>query len=108
MTEKGLRLFVALELPEDVRAVLEAWGRTVAELGGPAPRPVPAGSLHVTLCFLGQVAPDQAEAVARACEVVRGSPVGELRVSRGLWLPRRRPRALAVELEDPQARLSSL
>jgi len=42
------RLFVALELPEDVRVALVAWRPRDGGL-----RPVAAESLHVTLAFLG-------------------------------------------------------
>jgi 2'-5' RNA ligase len=46
-----VRLFVALDLPQDLRAELEAW--QARECTDPALRPVPAEHLHVTLCFLG-------------------------------------------------------
>lgn len=45
------RLFVALDLPEDLRDGLTAWGER--ELRDPALRAVRAESLHVTLAFLG-------------------------------------------------------
>lgn len=45
------RLFVALDIPEDVRAGIETWGRE--ELRDPALRPVRPEALHVTLAFLG-------------------------------------------------------
>lgn len=45
------RLFVALDLPGEVRDGLVAW--QAAECGDPALRPVAAEALHVTLCFLG-------------------------------------------------------
>lgn len=45
------RLFVALDIPEGVRARLAAWGER--ELTDPALRPVPPRSIHVTLVFLG-------------------------------------------------------
>jgi 2'-5' RNA ligase len=46
-----VRLFVALDLPDSVRADLLAWGGS--ELRDPALRPVPEQYLHVTLAFLG-------------------------------------------------------
>ena len=55
-------------------------------------------SLHVTLCFLGWVDVASVDAVAASCEVVRGMPGASLRVGRGIWLPARRPRVLAIEL----------
>jgi RNA 2',3'-cyclic 3'-phosphodiesterase len=45
------RLFIALDLPERMRAGLAEWGER--ELRDPALRPVSKRSLHVTLAFLG-------------------------------------------------------
>ncbi len=59
-------------------------------------------ALHVTLCFLGSRPVGEievlGEALAAAC--TEAPPVGELAVGAPLWLPPRRPRALAVELHD--------
>lgn len=106
MSEARLRLFVALELPDSVRDVLARWR---AHLGGPwagALRPVNRESLHVTLCFLGWCMEDDVEAVAAACAVTAAEPPPRLSVAEGLWLPRRRPRVLAVRLEDREGRLA--
>jgi RNA 2',3'-cyclic 3'-phosphodiesterase len=45
------RLFVALDLPEELREGIVAWGGEA--LADPALRPVAPESLHVTLAFLG-------------------------------------------------------
>lgn len=45
------RLFVALDLPDELREGVVAWGREA--LVDPALRPVRPESLHVTLAFLG-------------------------------------------------------
>ena len=45
------RLFVALDLPDELREGVVAWGREA--LSDPALRPVAPESLHVTLAFLG-------------------------------------------------------
>jgi RNA 2',3'-cyclic 3'-phosphodiesterase len=45
------RLFVALDLPEAVRAGIVKWGH--GQLADPVLRPVGPASLHVTLAFLG-------------------------------------------------------
>ena len=64
-------------------------------------------SLHLTLCFLGSRPLAEIEALAEA--LARGvAPVGELSLGAPLLLPRRRPRALAVEVHDPQEALSRL
>jgi 2'-5' RNA ligase len=72
-----VRLFVALDLPEEVRGGLGAWGR--GALGDPALRPVPAENLHVTLAFLGFRPEKEIERVAAAVEDSAGpAPLIEL------------------------------
>jgi 2'-5' RNA ligase len=107
VNDERARLFVALELPVGVRSALASWrDQALRDLSGV--RPVADESLHVTLCFLGSVAVEQLDAVAQACSVVDGAPVVRLRVGRGIWLPSRRPRVLAVELEDVGGRLAAV
>ena len=96
--DRPLRLFVALELPDSVRAATAAWA--AAELGAIGPlRPVRVAGLHVTLCFLGSTAGAEVEAIGACC---RGACAGHgpLRLSIGglLALPRRRPRAVTVRV----------
>jgi len=101
------RLFVALELPGEVRDRLAAW-RDEVVAGVPGLRPVAVESLHVTLCFLGSVDVGAVDAIASACGVVRGMPAASLTVRRGIWLPARRPGVLAVELFDDAERLGAV
>ena len=56
------RLFVALDLPEELREGIVAWGRE--ELAAPALRPVAPESLHVTLAFLGPRPEEEIEEIA--------------------------------------------
>lgn len=93
MSER-LRLFVATDLPADVRAQLAAWGERVAPDGV---RAVPEANLHLTLAFLGTREPADAETVAGLLTGV-ARPVGELTTAAALWLPPRRPRVLTVAL----------
>jgi 2'-5' RNA ligase len=62
------RLFVALDLPEEIRAGVAAWGRK--ELVDPALKPVRPESLHVTLVFLGHREAAEVEEIA---DVVRAT-----------------------------------
>ena len=101
------RLFVALELPGEVRDRLALW-RDEVVAGVPGLRPVAVESLHVTLCFLGSVDVASVDAVAAACGVVGGMPAASLSVRRGIWLPPRRPGVLAVELFDDGGRLGAV
>jgi RNA 2',3'-cyclic 3'-phosphodiesterase len=60
------RLFVALDLPEETRAELVAWGNEA--LADPALRPVAPESLHITLAFLGHRPEEEIEPIAAAVE----------------------------------------
>lgn len=101
-----MRLFVALELPEPVRGAAAAW-RDALSPGGL--RPLADVDLHVTLCFLGEVdgaaAPAIGDAVAGAVESLGPLP---LALGAPVWLPPRRPRALAIAVDDPGGRLRGL
>lgn len=60
------RLFVALDLPEELREGIVTWGRDA--LADPALRSVAPESLHITLAFLGYRPEKEIERIA---EVVR-------------------------------------
>jgi len=99
------RVFVAVSPSWFVREGLAGWARQ-AELGTGARRLAPKG-IHLTLCFLDQR--DRAE-VAATEEAMHGAarPLGRLETGAPVWLPRRRPRALAVEVHDPGETLARL
>lgn len=106
-----MRLFLALELPEAVRAKL---GRFQASLRPACPgwRWIPPEAIHLTLRFLGEVRPEKdlehREAwreAARSCYAVRfrlGAP--------GVFPSPKRPRVLWVGIDEapPQGRLLAL
>jgi RNA 2',3'-cyclic 3'-phosphodiesterase len=77
------RLFVALDLPEELRQGIVTWG--VEALADPALRPVAPESLHITLAFLGHRPEKEIEPIA-----------GLVRESAGP--------APWVELRDPEPR----
>ncbi len=93
------RLFVALELSEDARSELVRWRSeqdSVQSL-----RLVTPDALHATLCFLGWRAIDEIEPVGAACaEAVQAVARPMLSLGDPMWLPPRRPRVLAVGLQD--------
>jgi 2'-5' RNA ligase len=97
------RLFVAVDLPATVRAELARWARRAAadarERGGRLRLLAPEG-LHITLRFLGARPVGEIDAIARTLTAPALQPVGELSLGAPLWLPPRRPRALAVEVHD--------
>ena len=104
------RLFVALDLPEELRAGIVAWGND--ELRDPALRVVAPESLHVTLAFLGDRPEREIDklgeivcGLAAAAPLVRlQNPVAKpsLRRARLFALPAISPAAstLQRELED--------
>ena len=102
-----VRLFVALELPENVRETLIRWRERVPG-GASGLRPIVREHLHATLCFLGWRSSDEIEAIGSACDVVAARPDPLLRLGHGIWLPARRPRVLAVSLEDESGSLAAL
>ena len=104
-----MRLFLAAELPQDVRDELAHWTRAVVGRGE-QPRRLEAAALHLTLCFLGEQPPSAVAAAAAALgeHVELLAAVEELRLGAPVWLPPRRPRVLAVEVGDPSGALRAL
>jgi RNA 2',3'-cyclic 3'-phosphodiesterase len=109
------RLFIAVDPPAEVREGLLAWARAAT-----ARLPIRTGrgalasmrllepeALHVTLCFLGGRPVGE---IAEIAAVLSGcaTRVGELSLGAPLWLPPRRPRALAVEVHDRDGGLTRL
>jgi RNA 2',3'-cyclic 3'-phosphodiesterase len=91
------RLFVALDLPSEVRTMLVDWAAVSLD-AVPGIRLQTAGSLHVTLCFLGDVNAGAVPEVAAACGVAgRWGPMA-MQLGTPLWLPGRRPRVAAVSV----------
>jgi 2'-5' RNA ligase len=97
------RLFVALELPGEVRTALARWRPDSRGL-----RLVDAGDLHVTLCFMGWRYEHEIPAILDACAGVSGWSPASLTVGEAVWLPPRRPRVLAVRLADAGGRLAEV
>jgi RNA 2',3'-cyclic 3'-phosphodiesterase len=89
------RLFVALDLPNEVREGIVAWQRS--ELGDPALRPVKPESLHMTLVFLGYHPEREIERIAEAALVDATAP--EIRLEpEPVGVPRgKRPRLIALD-----------
>jgi 2'-5' RNA ligase len=105
------RLFVALDLPSEVRQALATWGSEVAGKSGERRlRLVPAEALHVTLCFLGWRDDGQIEEIGTlALGAVGENPAApRLALGDAAWLPPRRPRVLAVDLAHAGGALAGL
>ena len=100
MTGESARLFVALELPDVAVTALKSWAD--ARLAAvPGLRRVDDAGLHVTLCFLGSQPVGEIGAIAAGCRrALAGRNAVRLQIGAPVWLPHRRPRVLAVALED--------
>jgi 2'-5' RNA ligase len=98
------RVFIALDLPEPLRAGLAAWGK--AELVDPALRPTRPESLHVTLVFLGDREPGEVEEIAAVVER-SGVPAPVMKLEDPISLPRHR-RASLFALPAPSPAASAL
>jgi RNA 2',3'-cyclic 3'-phosphodiesterase len=101
------RLFVALDLPDDVQEGLVAWQER--ELTDPALRPVKPESLHMTLVFLGYHPEKQIERIAEAALAVdlpaprielEPEPIGVPRGKRPRLFALDAPSEAAVELQS--------
>jgi 2'-5' RNA ligase len=93
------RLFVALDLPDSVRAGIVEWGRRA--LADAALRPVAPESLHVTLAFLGWLPEKE---IPRLEEIVAASrgPAPSVELGEPVPRPERgRPRLFALPAFSP-------
>ena len=89
MTEVGLgpmaetlRAFLAIEVPEDVKAVLAGLCRQLEEMGLGGLRLVRPDGVHLTLKFLGDVSTDVADTVASEVGLIAaGAPAMSLRLA---------------------------
>ncbi len=95
------RLFIALDLPEALRAGIAEWGKR--ELRDPALRVAREESLHVTLTFLGYMPEKEVGSLA---EIVREieSPAPTIQLGDPVAKPTlKRARLFALPIESPGA-----
>jgi RNA 2',3'-cyclic 3'-phosphodiesterase len=102
-----MRLFVALDLPADVRASLRRWA--LAAVGtDDRLRLVAEEKLHATLVFLGEQPDPDPAAAALVAALDPPPPAPALHVAGALWLSPRRPHVLTVALADPSGVLAGI
>ncbi|HEX8743087.1 MAG TPA: RNA 2',3'-cyclic phosphodiesterase [Thermoleophilaceae bacterium] len=102
------RLFLALEPVEADRARLAAW-RDAALAGREDLRPVAAGSLHLTLVFLGYRPEKEIPRIAQvAFEAIAGAAAVDLEPREVRAVPPRSPRLFALDLADPGGRAAAI
>ncbi|MDP9228111.1 MAG: RNA 2',3'-cyclic phosphodiesterase [Actinomycetota bacterium] len=102
------RLFVALELPAELRDGIVEWQRR--ELRDPALRAVKPESLHMTLAFLGYRPEKEIESIAEVALGRGGAgsqgppPAPEIELDPDpVAVPRRRPRLFALDARSDSA-----
>jgi RNA 2',3'-cyclic 3'-phosphodiesterase len=95
------RLFVALDLPDEVRAGLATW--QARECTDSALRPLEEASLHMTLCFLGYRPEKAIDAIAAVLTGLEPRPV-ELRLEpESVGVKGRRPGLFALDAPSEAA-----
>lgn len=104
-----LRLFIAAEPPPAVCDELCGWARRAVGRAS-AVRRLDAGSLHLTLCFLGEQPAEAVPEIRGALSAVTelAAAVSDLHIGAPAWLPPRRPRVLAVEVGEDSGALREL
>jgi 2'-5' RNA ligase len=103
-----VRLFVALDLDEEVRAELAG---LVARLRavGPAAAWVPRDNLHLTFAFLGEAPGERVGEIEAALRRAADRPPFDVRLGRiGAFPSPGRARVLWVGIEDPGGELAAL
>lgn len=104
-----MRVFAAVELPEEVRARIAAAARDL--LGGVrAVRPVAEANLHVTVRFVGEVAEGAAAALIEAVREAGAAVPAETAEARGFgaFPDARRARVVWAGIDDPRGALASV
>jgi 2'-5' RNA ligase len=109
-SEPTLRLFVACELPAEMKAALASLQEALREKGAPRLRWVRPEGIHLTLKFLGAVPQEKVTAICEAlAPTVQGIPPLALSLAEvGTFGDRRGPRVVWVGMEgnlEPLARL---
>jgi RNA 2',3'-cyclic 3'-phosphodiesterase len=104
-----VRLFVALDLPEDARSRLVEWQAEAFGPYGRAVRLVRPASLHVTLVFLGHHPEGEVDAIrGAALSGVASLEAPSLSAAGAKGVPPRRPRLWALDLDDPGERSTAV
>jgi 2'-5' RNA ligase len=108
--ESTLRLFVACELPPEMKAALASLQEALRKKGAPRLRWVRPEGIHLTLKFLGAVPQNKVAAICEAlAPTVQGMPPLALSLAEvGTFGDRRGPRVVWVSMQgdlEPLARL---
>jgi 2'-5' RNA ligase len=98
-----VRLFIAIDVPEEVRRRVAAFAAAMRERA-PRARWVRLDGVHVTLKFIGETAPEKAEAIRRALAPVRTAAPVEMEFRGAGFFPNeKRPRVFWVGIHSTPA-----
>lgn len=100
------RLFIAVDPPARVRDEVSAWARYLCRFTEGL-RPVPAVNTHITLAFLGDRDPAEIPILTELL-IETAAPVSGLALGAPIWLPKRRPRTLSLEIHDDRDELATV
>lgn len=89
-----IRLFVAVDIPEDIRILLCGMGASI-----PGARPVPTEQLHLTLKFMGDVENSMLPDIREALGAISTAPFTVCLKGVGHFPPRGMPRVLWLGIE---------
>ncbi len=105
-----LRAFLAVEVPEDVKAIVSDLARQLEGMGLQGLRRVRPDGVHLTLKFLGNVSVDVASSVAsEAAPIASAAPVLRLRLAEAGVFPEYGPARVAwVGVDGDTAQLEGL
>lgn len=108
-SDEVLRAFIAVEIPEEVRALLAKEQLQLKPLGARVGWVAPE-NIHITMYFLGDIFGAQVESLgAMLKEAARGYAPFEIEVTGLGWFgPPRSPRVIWAGIRDPQKRLDAL
>jgi 2'-5' RNA ligase len=98
-----VRLFVAIDVPEEVRRRVAAFAAEMRERA-PRARWVRFDGVHVTLKFIGETAPEKTEAIRHALAAVRTAAPVEMEFRGAGFFPNeKRPRVFWVGIHSTPA-----
>ena len=100
-TDPKARLFVALDLPDEVRKRIAGWQQKA--LGDPALRPMRAEALHITLCFLAYRAEREIRRIEEVIGAIEPRPVTLRFDPEPSAVPKGRPRLYTLSAQSDDA-----
>lgn len=95
------RLFIALDLPEEVRRRIAVWQQKA--LGDPALRPMRPEALHITLCFLAYRAEHDIPRIEAVLKGIDSRPVRMRFEPEPSAVPKGRPRLYTLSANSDDA-----